>query len=123
MGYRSEVGVLITVPDKVNSDKLLEKIEKVYGKYFRNDFDVIKQFKKDNFRFIYLHCDWIKWYESFKDVQAFMEFISLWKENYKTGGVDFVRIGESNDDLEEAVYGDPQDFLRIERYMECSYSD
>ena len=121
MGYRSEVGVLITVPDKVNSNKLVEKIAKIYGDCFRSDFDVVKEFKKDDNRFIYLHCDWVKWYESFEDVKAFMGFISSWENHYKTGGVDFVRIGESYEDLEENVYGDPQEYIRVERYMACDY--
>lgn len=88
MAYRSEVGVLITVPDRVNSSKLVEKIAKIYGNCFRSDFDVVQQFKKGNNRFIYLHCDWVKWYDCFKDVKAFMRFISSWKDHYKTGGVD-----------------------------------
>lgn len=121
MGYRSEVGVLITVPDRVNSDKLVEKIAKIYGNCFHSDFDVVKQFKKEGNRFIYLHCDWVKWYESFEDVKKFMEFISSWTDNYKTGGVDFVRIGECYEDLEEKVYGDPMEYIRVERYMACDY--
>lgn len=123
MAYRSEVGVLITVPDKVNSSKLVEKIARIYGDCFRRDFDVVQQFKKDNNRFIYLHCDWVKWYDCFKDVKAFMRFISSWKNHYKTGGVDFVRIGESYEDLEENVYGDPQEYIRVERYMACDYDN
>ena len=123
MGYRSEVGVLITVPDKVNSSKLVEKIAGIYGNCFYSDFDVVKEFKKDENRYIYFHCDWVKWYESFKDVKAFMKFISSWEKHYKTGGVDFVRIGESYEDLEENVYGDPQEYIRVERYMAGDYDD
>lgn len=119
MGYRNEVGVLITVPNKVNSDKFLEKIKTIYGDCFHSDFDTVKQFSECGHRFIYLHCDWIKWYESYSDVKAFTEFISSWNDHYKSGGVDFVRIGESNDDLEESVYGEPEKYIRVERYMAC----
>ena len=115
MSYRSEVGCLITVQNKVNSGKLLKRLEKVYGECFSSDFDVVKEYRRYTSRCIYLHADWIKWYGCFEDISAFMDFIGSWP--YKTGGVHFVRIGESVDDVEEACYGDPQEFLDICRYI------
>ena len=113
MGYRSEVGVLITVPLKVNSDKLLNKIKKAWGEDFEKCFE-IKQFVED-YRYLALHCDWIKWYESYGCVKRFMDFIRSWE--YASGGVHYVRIGESLEDLEELIYGCPEKYIEIERYM------
>lgn len=115
MGYRSEVGVLITVPAKVNSDKLVKKLRRVYGECFDDDFDSVEVYNRYDNRLIYLHADWIKWYESYDDIHAFMEFLGMWP--YKTGGVHFLRIGESADDVEESYYGDPQEFIDLHRSM------
>lgn len=110
MGYRSEVGCLITVPNKTNSDNLAKKIANIYK------FDDVKVFEQWGVRYIYLHDNWVKWYEDvFDDVKAFMEFIHSWP--YKTGGVHFLRIGESYDDVEEYVNGDPQEYIQLERSM------
>ena len=117
MGYRSEVGVLITVPNRVNSNKLVEKIARIYGDYFKQDFSV-KQFKEDDIEFISLHCDWIKWYESFRDVGKFMKFIRSWEDHYKTGGVHYVRIGEDQCDVDDECFGEPAKYIELVRYME-----
>ena len=110
MGYRSEVGCLITVPAKVNSEKLVKKIHSLY------QFDNVKILDRYGVRLIYLHDSWVKWYEEcYDDVKAFMEFVHNWP--YKTGGVHFLRIGESYDDVEEIVKGEPQEYIQMERSM------
>ncbi len=114
MGYRSEVGVLITVPNKVNSDKLVKKISNLIS-----DYDSVEVYNKYGGRFVYLHWDWVKWYESFEDVHDFMEFLGLWP--YKTGGAHFMRIGESADDTEEAYYGNPEEYIDLHRSMSVCF--
>lgn len=114
MGYRSEVGVLITVPDKVNSDKLVKKINSLI-----NDYDSVEFYNKYGGRFVYLRWDWVKWYDSFDDIHDFMEFLGSWP--YKTGGVHFMRIGESSEDVEEAFYGSPQEYIDLHRSMSVCF--
>lgn len=115
MGYRSEIGVLITVPDKVNSDKLLTRVCGII-----NDYDSVELFSKYNHRFIHLHWDWVKWYDAYDDVRKFMDFIRSWEDRYKTGGVHMVRIGEQIEDIEEFIYGEPELFIEVQRSMVIS---
>lgn len=114
MGYRSEVGILITVPAKVNSNRLLERLCKMYG----GKFEDMKQFSDGENRFIYLHEGWVKWYEdSYDDVKAIMNFIYNWEDHYKTGGVHYVRIGEHVSDVDELTFGEPHQYINMERYL------
>ena len=117
MGYRSEIGVLITVPVRVNSDKLIGKIAHIWGDDFNDCFSV-KKFKENGIHFIALHCDWIKWYESYTCVRKFMNFIASWENHYKTGGVSYIRIGEDECDVDDQCYGEPSKYIELVRYME-----
>jgi hypothetical protein len=95
MGYRSEVAV-----------RFSEKASEVVKHFYEMD----KQIKEliDGAEF----CDdfssilwgWIKWYDDFEDIAAFMHMLDqLGEENY-----GMIRMGEDYDDVE--YYGDPPSF-------------
>lgn len=72
--------------------------------------------------------DW-KWYESYSDVIAhtmiFKYFEDLSDSIPDGAGIDggFVRIGENDDDIETAYFGNnyPADFVRPVRSIDCQY--
>lgn len=118
MGYRSEVGILITLPKRVKSETIISKLFSKWDKKDLKQVFQIKTFEEYGIKYVYAHADWLKWYdETFEDEKATMNFIHRFKDNYKTGGVHFIRIGESYDDTEEIVVGEPAKFLGLERYL------
>lgn len=120
MGYRSEIGCLITCPVKVSAGKIIQKLRGVWGddEDFNSCFKV-SEFSNGEDRFVYVHADWLKWYDgSYDDVTAFMEFIRSWEDRYQSGGVHYVRIGESLGDVEEEIHGDPQQYINVYSTME-----
>ena len=109
MGYRSEIGVMITMPKHAKYEDIIKRFRKGWND--DEDFDYCFEIKRKEYygdRFIFIHSKIdLKWYEgSFKDVDGFMDVIRKWTDTYKTGGVHYVRIGERVDDLEEEIYGD-----------------
>ena len=117
MGYRSEIGCLVTCPKHVAGSKIISRFKKAFGEDFDACFDV-KQFSNGEDSFVYIHGDWLKWYEdSYSDVMAFMDIVHTWEDHYKTGGVHFVRIGESLGDIEEDYRGDPQQYIEVYSQM------
>jgi hypothetical protein len=46
-----------------------------------------------------------------------MDFVNSWDDNYKDGGIHYLRIGEDYDDIEEIVYGEPMKYIHLFRYM------
>ena len=119
MGYRSEIGILITIPEETNSDELISKIKDLWGDDFYDCFSV-KKFSEGKYNFLTFHSNWIKWYGTYTCVMNVENFIENWEDNYKTGGIHFIRIGEDYDDFEEKYYGTPEKYIDCVRYLEIS---
>lgn len=105
MGYRSEINILITLPENVSARKVINKFKKAWGEdfneYFSTDDECV-----ENCLYIGTKED-LKWYEgSFEAVTNFMELVRNWEDYYKTGGIHFIRLGENYDDIEEICSGD-----------------
>jgi len=120
MGYRSEIGVMVTMPKHAKYEDIIKRFRKGWNddEDFDHCFDIkTKEYYGDRFIFIRTKVD-LKWYEgTFKEVDNFMKVIRNWTNNYKTGGVHYVRIGESVDDLEEEIFGDIEECVQIQRSM------
>ena len=98
MGYRSQV--VIGFNKKAFWKHVGENI-----KDFK-DCDIINETKEDVI-FIWEHA---KWYDSYGDVQSVMSVVTRVQadEEYESGGVGGVRVGEEDSDIE--TYGDPSEF-------------
>ena len=112
MGYRSEVDILINLPKHVSAQKMVDKFKKAWGE----DFDIVDTTSVKNC--VFLSIDWVKWYEgTYKEVDNIMKLVNRWESHYKTGGIHFVRIGESIEDTEEIISGDCERILNVERIV------
>ena len=113
MGYCSEIGILITLPKNKTSEKIVNELTKLMSD-FKDNFDITH---KDNW--VYCHTKMsLKWYSSYEDVKAVMEWINDFEDNYKTGGIHYLRIGESIEDIEEKVLGKPEKYIELFRGMD-----
>ena len=120
MGYRSEIGILITLPESVKGEEIINKFKKAwcYGE-LEDCFDIDDEESMKGFVFIHSKID-LKWYEGFEgfeDVNNTMKLIRSWEDMYSTGGISFLRIGEDYEDNEEEYYGEPDRYMCLERSM------
>ena len=120
MGYRSEVAMLITLPENVSARKIINRFKKIWGDYnFEEDFEVDTTSVEGC---VYLAISDIKWYEGkqfgFKEVNGVMELVRNWEDYYRTGGVHYIRIGENYDDVEEIISGEVNEYLGLRRSIE-----
>ena len=119
MGYRSEVGILITLPNNVKAQEIIDKFKNAWGEDFDKMFEVDTDSVNDC---VYLKIDDVKWYEGkdfgFKEVNNVMELVRNWESHYDTGGVHYIRIGENYEDVEEIVSGDVEEYLSLCRTIE-----
>lgn len=115
MGYRSDVKVLIDIPSKKAEDlgKEIEKATLINGHSAFGEYQIDK---KNNL--LICEAKWVKWYEDFDEIKAFNDWIGNKQEEFENGlegGIHFIRMGESLEDNEELIYGDPQHYLQIVR--------
>ena len=125
MGYRSDVGVAIYPgigTDSEMCEELYNKLKlllattykKVMDEYFGNDAtfdDVDKQ--------VTFHIRDVKWYDSYPDVQAFMQMLNeLGDGDLGNYGVEFVRMGEDYDDIDRQEWGDTSYRVDVRRELE-----
>lgn len=119
MGYRSDVAVLI-YPDSRKADTVEElraalddeynKLKLLMGTTYKtlmdDDFGADAEWD-DNDRELKFHFKDVKWYESYPDVQRFMQMLEeLGDSEVHKYAIEFVRIGEDNDDTERREWGD-----------------
>lgn len=105
MGYRSEVKSCIygepSEMDKFMADNAdaLTQIKEDFGSQLRT----LKM--GDRRKFIYIDCEYSKWYDEFSDVQRWHAFLELAKEAELS--TEFVRVGEDSEgDIETDYYGE-----------------
>ena len=120
MGYRSEIGVMVTMPKHVKYENVINRFRNCWNS--QSDFDHCFDVKCNAYggdRFVFIHTKFdLKWYEgTYDEVTKFMQVIRNWQDIYKSGGVHYVRIGESIEDLEEECRGNIEECVQIERSM------
>lgn len=117
MGYRSEVGILVTLPNNVSGNEIIAKFKNAFGKYFDECFEIDNEESIKGL--VYIHTKiCLKWYEGcegYEDVTNTMRLIRSWEDDYKDGGISYLRIGEDLEDTEEEYYGEPERYLCCER--------
>lgn len=104
MGYRSEVVV-----------KFSEKASEVVKGFYKMDKQIKELIDAADFcdDFSSIHWTYIKWYDSYEDITAFMDMLDqIGDENY-----GMIRLGDDFDDME--YYGDPPSFdMYVNRSIE-----
>ena len=94
MGYRSEVKSII-YGDATKVEDFLRDNAETFNQ-LKEDFPTeLSRFTRDTRLFIYLDCNYSKWYDEYEDVQRWHDFI----EKAAEAGLctEFVRIGEASD--------------------------
>ena len=122
MGYRSDVKALIY--PQGGDQNLLEydKLKLLFNTTFK---DVFEAWGKDYFewddkhRVLIFNADSVKWYDSYPEVQKFVQFLT------DVAGLDyqyeFLRLGEEDDDIEDDRTGDAEGYMYINRSIEVSF--
>jgi len=105
MGYRSEVKSVIYA-DKNKIDSFINDNKEAFD-YLKSEFDDALQIvDKEDEKIIFLSGDGWKWYPTFKEIQAWDNFMDLAEE--KELSVEFVRVGEEPEDIETDYRGNPE---------------
>ena len=105
MSYRSEVAIAMRKEDY----ELLKKFDE-------SNQDLLDLLKVATIRekedATSLYWDWLKWYDSFSEVQAIEEFLGKLSDEDKP--YKFIRIGEEWDDIErEENWGDEMKYGEV----------
>jgi len=119
MGYQSQVASII-YDTKENMDKFKTEYADII-RALDDEFNdgSLKYLENADYDFIYLNGNDWKWYQSYKEVQAWHEFMDLAEEHNLA--VEFVRIGEDSDDIEVDCRNDYQYYLTPIRTIEASF--
>jgi len=149
MGYRSEVAYGVKVDDVVVNDEATEEEknvsadglfllmltemqgDEIAGKCFDGTYDInVHLTVNKEQRIIIFYESGLKWYDSYKDVQAherLYEVMEDYAEEYGSETMNnpvscaFIRIGEEVDDVEERGSGyDPWSIMYITRGIEMN---
>jgi hypothetical protein len=107
MGYRSEVGYVLTFPSKVKREEFVA-LTKLIGDEVEiaaailQEYDGVLQDTAED-RLVYglrFHETCVKWYATFEDVKAHNKLMKMCINNALRGKYEFVRIGEEDGDIE-----------------------
>jgi hypothetical protein len=125
MGYRSEVGAIISV-DKTGRNEVKVDADTTHIEWFHSDEDkarfkelvgkmklimghwVDESFKDELGWYdckIVLHCPYSKWYPDYTDVKAWVKFWEMARDMEGVSGV-FARSGEEDGDVEHDEFGE-----------------
>ncbi len=104
MGYRSEVkSVIYGEPAEV--DKFMADNASALTKINEDFGNQIRALQGGGRKFIYLNCEYSKWYDEFDEVQRWHEFLEL--ADAAGLNTEFVRVGEDSEgDIETDYRGD-----------------
>jgi len=134
MGYRSQVGGVISVDGWILDNKANEesgritkykemigfiKLSKFYEAWNTTDADK-ECFGWRNGEF-YFYGDSFKWYSEYEDVKAWYQ---LWEDMQDIEGISgyFCRVGEEMNDVETEEFGDEPDYeaFQSHQYLDCN---
>jgi hypothetical protein len=97
MGYRSEVKSLIYgSPEEIKAFKLANF--DLYNQVAEDFGTDITNQRNDEYEIIYLSLGYVKWYDEYKEVQHWHEFLQL--ALLSNLSIEFVRVGEELGDVE-----------------------
>lgn len=106
MGYRSEVAILVSFKNKEHRDEVLSAYAmspKVQAENIVNAWEKIDP--ENDYPLLKFHAANVKWYESYEDVQAVHHLEQVLQMFAEERGLSygwlFIRIGESDDDIEQ----------------------
>jgi hypothetical protein len=118
MGYRSDVTTLI-YGDGLSQEKydLLKTLMNTTFKGVYDEFEANAEWH-DHKRALEFRMENVKWYESYSDVQNFMQMLNdigdMSGLNY-----EFIRVGEETDDIEQLQNGEDLRYaLSVSRSIE-----
>ena len=113
MGYRSDVAICIYGPkDKMTA---LVAAARIQGCMPVNAFGGLHMFDySNNKHMIHAYYEDVKWYDGYKDVDTWHEFLEQAAE-FDDLSTEFVRIGEDDADIEIEQQGDCQWYLGTNR--------
>jgi hypothetical protein len=123
MGYRSDVVIGFAFKAKAQIDELMA-VYRMDPRVQHNDLESAwKISERDNAVFLYYAADYVKWYESFDDVQG-LEYmrtlVNTFDEERGRGEGDlplfpfafrFIRIGEEDPDVETDASDNDMDLM------------
>ena len=112
MGYRSQVVLAIAEPLVPQFMVTMAKSPQARALCFGDAYRQERDFQGEKGR-LFFEWDYIKWYDSFEEVQAIEDFLNWAEDKLKIDGKEidgdehfrFVRIGEEYDDIETRGYG------------------
>ena len=128
MGYRSEVAIAIYGPEDamvplIAAQRLSAQSALVVDK----DYIERREYTKNGQRWVMIstYYDWVKWYESYPDVQAWRNLLSDIADSCDDTGIayEFVRIGEETGDVETDYVGDVEYYLGVSRSIHLDLPD
>ena len=141
MGYRSEVGAIISV-DKTGRNEVKVDADTTHIEWFHSDADkarfkelvgkmklimghwVDESFKDELGWYDYkvvLHCPYSKWYPDYADVKAWNAFWAVAQDMEGVSGV-FARTGEEDGDIEYEEFGEEPDYESCHTVQSVSFS-
>ena len=118
MGYRSDVVALMYSKEDTPESKA---IIKEFIRQRIND-NLTDYFDYDGWGVKFEAEQW-KWYESYADIQILEKLFADYQDTFCEGGYDsqyafeFIRVGESYDDIETHEAGCNQCRLRVDRFI------
>lgn len=121
MGYRSDVVALMYDKGNTPEDKAMIK------EFIRQRVtpDLLEHFDFDGWGAVFEVEQW-KWYESYADIQMLEKLFEEYQEAFCGGGgmdydckyaFEFIRVGESYDDIETNEAGHSLGRLSVARYI------
>lgn len=110
MGYRSTVHLAVAFGSRQNMKEILS----VYAMHpFVQKHKLLDEWEEKEDNILYLHQDYVKWYDSYEDVQGFEHLFKLVEQFYDERALPYawrsIRLGEDIGDVEvRDNYGDDQ---------------
>ena len=113
MGYRSDVAICVYGPKDTMT--ALVAAARIQGVMPVNAFGGLHMFDYDDSKhMIHAYYEDVKWYDGYKDVDTWHEFLGQAAE-FDDLSTEFVRIGEDDADIEMEQQGDCQWYLGTNR--------
>lgn len=99
MGYRSEVGYVLTFPSKAKREEFVAVAKLKGGEFERAVTCLEGWWVVGNFG-LRFHEHGIKWYDHFEDVKAHHTLMRMCTNDAFRGAYQFIRIGEEDGDID-----------------------
>lgn len=103
MGYRSDVYIAVAFAN----EKDMKEVMAVYAIDPRvQKLDLLKEWEVKEDNILYYHSDYVKWYDSYEEVQGIEHMLSLVDDFFHSEremplAYRAIRIGEETDDIEQ----------------------